>query len=46
MLTFIAFLHIYERMLMHMDVSADRSYAKPQLVNNTHELGFFVVNQN
>jgi len=44
-LPFIALQNFYEKMLMHKDVTADRSYAEPQLGSDTHELGLFISTQ-
>jgi hypothetical protein len=36
---------ICEKILMRIDVTADRLYAWPQLVKDTHELGLFISAQ-
>jgi hypothetical protein len=43
-LPFIALARIYEKILMRIDVTADRLYARPRLVKDTHELGLFISN--
>lgn len=43
-LPYIALQKFYEKMRMHKDVTADRSYAEPQLVAITTERRLFILN--